>query len=483
MKKTIILLLVISFLFTTSACSQDGRQKSEAEIRAEIKAELESEANINSESSSTSTSLIQETIAETFESQESFDEIMNIKDVKNGSVVSGYAVSEVSYQNDEDFSFVLDCTFGFSGALAYMETEDMFYIAGGENLGTIAMIKAGDKTMIIPNTIFLTENQIKKYVSEDVLKRLKSDFEETAACDITLKNIRFAYQAPSIYGSGGDIIDMTTIGDQSSPVSTTPQVQSNENTLLEQEGTNYYKFKANKKIFFDIDQDGMNETITYDTANGKLLIDGYKSIDIDTMFAETESFWIIHFLDQYGNDLNMIGILENGPSGDVVTTLYSIISPIGDKAFVYVGEIYGELVPSTRYNPEDMHDFNNKALNIEGIGIDSPVHLTLINQHANWYGRNTFTYYSTYKILVNNADKYEQPYLTSMMLTVLKDIPLYSDMDKTSTKTVVKAGQDVRFEMTDNIEWIYIQTEDGRFGWISQSVVNGSSFTGFPVMN
>lgn len=258
----------------------------------------------------------------------------------------------------------------------------------------------------------------------------------------------------------------------------------------------YYKYKANTTVQFDIDFDGKKEEIKYDSNSGKLKITGYEAINIDTMFAQKDYFIIINFEDKFDNKINMIGIIDNGPSNDKVTTLYSIMDPInrpmGDKALVSVGSVTGEIVPPSQYKGDNIvddpnnnayiEDFNYKAVVIKGQGIEAPVRLSVL-PHASWYGRNLFTFYTTYRLLIDNIEKYGQDYKTLMVLRIENDIKLYSEKNVSSESFVVKAGHQAYLVSTDNQQWIGMATDDGGEGWVLAKDVTDQNFSGFPVFD
>ncbi|MGE4283207.1 MAG: hypothetical protein AB7G87_05740 [Clostridia bacterium] len=249
------------------------------------------------------------------------------------------------------------------------------------------------------------------------------------------------------------------------------------NALIESV-SGYFKFRANATAYFDVDEDGKDEEIKYDTANGKLTINGYKAIDIDTMFAEKEYFVIVSFSDKFDNKMNMIGIIDYGPSNDYSTGLYSIIAPMGTKAFVSVGTVPGELINQSRYDTESMDDFNYKAILKPGEGIEAPVRLSILPHHT-WFGRNLFTYYTTYNQLIDNIEKYGQDYETRSELKIEKDIKAYSEKNMNSESVTIKAGQKVYLAATDNKEWIGMVAEDSSGGWVNAKDVTQSNFSGF----
>ena len=139
------------------------------------------------------------------------------------------------------------------------------------------------------------------------------------------------------------------------------QKTSTNDILIETNGSNYYKYKANELVAFDLDGDGSEEKIKYNTINGKLEIGGYEAIDIDitSPSLEKDHFIIIKFSDKFNTKMNMIGILDYGPSADYLTTLYSIVEPMGEKCFVSVGMVTAEIVLPEQYDENNDYDFNS----------------------------------------------------------------------------------------------------------------------------
>ncbi len=276
--------------------------------------------------------------------------------------------------------------------------------------------------------------------------------------------------------------------------------EMNQDALIES-SYNYYKFKADTKVYFDIDGDGTNEEITYDTGNGsyddgKLMVAGYQPIDI-MLGGEmaSDSFNIIHFSDKYGTKMNMIGIFDSGPSADPMTTFYSIIENEGKKSLANVGKVNAMIVDVSdyrdpynisfdfsgdpyRYFSEGMvDDFYQKAFLKEGEGIEAPVFLTTIPQ--TWFGRGLFTYDVNACSLIDDNEKYEVDYVTYAVLKVVKDVKVYGDKQRNSDHYTLKAGQNILLYAADNQEWIFIEAEDETRGWVHVDDVIRDNFEGF----
>lgn len=258
---------------------------------------------------------------------------------------------------------------------------------------------------------------------------------------------------------------------------------SSGDTLIEKIGSNYYKYKTNTTVHFDLDGDGTDEEIRYevqDIERGKLTVKGYEPIDITTEIGEQEYFVIVKFSDKFETTMNMIGIIDYGPSMDPVTQLYSIIAPRGENTLVGVGNVPGQLVHKTQYDSNKKEDFDYKAVLIENKGIEAPVRLSP-NHVGTWFGRNLFTYYSTYCSLIDNINKYGQDYKTNVILNIKKPVKAYKEKDKETESVTIKGDQQVTLTATDNETWIKMKADDGTEGWVNVESVTNDNFSGFPM--
>lgn len=203
---------------------------------------------------------------------------------------------------------------------------------------------------------------------------------------------------------------------------------------------------------------------------------------VESVFLEKSYFIIVKFSDKFNTTMNMIGIIDYGPSNDPSTSLYSIIAPRGENSFCEVGSVSGVLVPPSKYNGENMDDFNYKAVLIKGQGIEASVRLSDLLPQT-WFGRNLFTYYSTYCSLIDNINKYNQDYETKVLLKAEKDVKVHSEKDLNSETAMIKAGQKVYLIATDNKQWIAVATEEGIEGWVNVKDISPSHFSGYPVFD
>lgn len=308
---------------------------------------------------------------------------------------------------------------------------------------------------------------------EELRAQIKAELEAEQKANENNKN-------DTVSENNTEILPQNNSGGNGNPIESNPSSSKSSST--------YFQYKANETIYFDMNRDGTDEEILYDSNSGKLVVTGFDAIDLETMFLEKEYFIIIKFNDKYDNVMHMIGILNNGPSMDIVTDLYSIIAPMGEDTFVHVGSVQGEIVtPSNYHEPsissDSMDDFNYKAVLLEGEGIEAPVRLAVLNNLQTWFGRNLFTYYTTYCRLIDNIEKYEQDYTTFLPLTVLCDVNTYTTKDKNSDAVTLKGNQSVVFLSTDNHEWIGFEAADGTNGWIHIDEVTEQNFSGFTVFD
>lgn len=258
---------------------------------------------------------------------------------------------------------------------------------------------------------------------------------------------------------------------------------SSDDALIEKIGSNYYKYKTNTTVHFDLDGDGTDEEIRYDVKDiesGKLTVKGYEPIDVTTDIGEQEYFIIVKFSDKFDTTMNIIGIIEYGPSVDPVTQLFSIIAPRGENTLVSVGAVPGQLVHSTQFDSNNKEDFDYKAVLIENKGIEAPVRLSH-EYVGTWFGRNLFTYYSTYCSLIDNSNKYDQDYKTNVVLNIKKPVKAYKEKDQETESVTINGDQKVTLTATDNEKWIKMKADDGTEGWVNVESVTNDNFSGFPM--
>lgn len=270
-------------------------------------------------------------------------------------------------------------------------------------------------------------------------------------------------------------------GNSATPSTSKQNVSTSSNkALIEKIGSDFYKFKLNSTVYFDINEDGKDEEIRYeivDEFNGKLTIKGYDPIELYLEAPESDYFVIVKFKDKFDTAMNMIGIIDYGPSMDPITELYSIIAPQGENAFVNVGSIPGFLVHSSEYNQSNEEDFDYKAILLDNKGIEAPVRLDIL---GTWFGRNLFTYYSTYCSLIDNIHKYNSDYKTRIVLDAKNSVATYKEKDLGSKNGTINGGQKVTLTTTDNKEWVYMKADDGNEGWVNIKDITNTNFSEFP---
>ncbi len=435
MKKVLTAIIIILMLVSLLGCSQqDSGQKSEEELRAEISAELEAEAKAREE-------LEAEVRAELEAEQEEKEEVKKL------------SYEELNSKKEEYES-------------------KLFELLGGVHEGQIGGYYTDDITQFHH---YENNSEFKEYV--DMLIALGYGIEQA-------EGFYYLYVGePKNYldGEGEDVKQQAKPDDVKSSTS--------DNVLIESDGeqgyTTYYKYKSNETVHFDLNGDGKKEEIIYQTdydefIPGKLIVSGFDPIEIhDFPFGETDYFIIVKFSDKFGTSMNMIGIIDYGPSMDPTTSLYAIIEPRGEEWFGSVGVIEGELVPPSEYNENSMDDFNYKAVLRYGQGIEAPVRLSYSVAPQTWFGRNLFTYYGTYASLIDNIAPYGNDYVTNSELKIEEQVTGYAEKNMAAANVSFKAGQSTRLVATDNDQWIKMVAADGTEGWVLVSDVTAEKFSGF----
>ena len=246
-------------------------------------------------------------------------------------------------------------------------------------------------------------------------------------------------------------------------------------------GLDYYQFSANQQILFDLNEDGVNEEIYFDTTDFMqctLSISGYHPVVEEGINLETTYFSVVKYHDPYSSDFDFyaIGILDYGPSSDLVTKLYAVVpTPMGDEAFVSVGSIGGMLVDRDVYDMSDEVKFNEFAFSQEANGLNVPVRLSLLP--ITWYGRNDFVYHTTNMRLMDQGEDRGELYETNISSKIAEDVMVYGERDKSAATKVILGGQELNFIETDNVEWIFVTAEDGAMGWLHKDDVDFEIFT------
>ena len=247
-------------------------------------------------------------------------------------------------------------------------------------------------------------------------------------------------------------------------------------------GLDYYQFPANETILFDLNEDGLNEEIYFDTSDFMqctLSVYGYNSVVEEGINLETTYFSIVKYHDPYSVDFDFyaIGILDYGPSSDLMTNLYALIpTPMGDEAFVSVGCIGGMLVDRDNFDRSDEMKFNEYAFSQENNGLNAPVRLSLLP--ITWYGRNNYIYDTTNMRLKDQGKDMGELYETNIWSMITEDVTVYDERDKSAGTKVLLSGQDLNFIETDNVEWIFVTAEDGTMGWLHKDDVDLEIFSG-----
>jgi hypothetical protein len=421
-------------------------------------------------------------------------EIIDIKDLKVGSSFEEFTVKQISLEvNDDgsvaDFALSLEGEFTSEGTLSYsdfmggivfsMDTcQFSTKILLSDTLGTINPFN----WMIG----FRNQDELISQLGEVTYNKLLNDPEYKIDLVLRVKDYGFFCIIPGEADGSLELIEIKEIVEVNN---TATKPASSDDTLIESNGVNYYKFKSNETVSFDIDEDGTDELIKYTVGQdglefwqAKLSVDGYQDVEIDGGSFQPDYFIIIKFSDKYENKMNLIGIIDYGPSSDYLTNLYSIVDPTGrGKSLVSVGSVTAEIVTPDKYNENDMNDFNYLAVLLENEGIEAPVRLSCMSQ--TWFGRSLYTYYTTYVSLIDNTKKYNVDYITKNDLTTAKDIKLYEIKDVNTNSITIKAGEKVHLTATDNSEWVEMYSDDGGKGWFSLKDFTFESFEGYTMFD
>ncbi|MTI81234.1 MAG: hypothetical protein FH758_10155 [Firmicutes bacterium] len=484
MKRILGLLLAMLLLLAFVGCSETA-PKSEEEAR--LKQEKSEEDEHLATEKQTDTDSKTESKDETTAFNTGSDNTVKASDLKVGDVIDGLTISKLYYVEGDGLAIKFNGEYTVQGSL-YYDTEyygDIVLNVGEESaIPTAVTFKFDDEYTINPPTgTFLVRgkllDRLQQLIGENIIAQVKNG----AVFNVEVAIDSYAFYAEKYTESVWecDITEVVGYWEETPASSDNSQPDDSSDTLIEFDGTvkgsNYFKFKADREVNFDLDNDGTKEIIKYDTVNGKLLVDGYNPISIPMESAEKEHFIIIKYVDKYDLQMYMIGVLDYGPSSDPATTLFSIIEPMGTKELVSAGIVPGIIVPPADYNENNIIDFNEKAVLKEGQGINAPVRLSIGTQ--TWFGRSDFIYYSTHKSLVDSCEIYDMDYITKSELTVLKNVKAYTEKDSNSQSVTIKPGQKVMLSLTDNKEWIYMKAEDNTDGWVNDKDVTFENFSGF----
>lgn len=453
MKKILPIVLIILLLVGCSSSKETSNEKTEEELRAEIKAEMEAEKKKKEELKKELEEEIRKEVEEEHKEEQNKEIKQKDSEKQEGKdkpkKITKLSDEELKNKKSEYESKFRELLGGFSGGFYTSDIKEFDY--------------------------YKNNDEFKEYV--DMLYDLGYGIEQAEG------DYYLYVGQPVGYKDGVEAEEEAKkLAEEKAKETKKEESRSSDsNVLIESNNKNYYKYKTNTTVKFDLDGDGKDEQITYDTNKGKLMVAGYDPIDIPTTFAEKEYFIIIKFNDKYNTKMNMIGIIDYGPSSDPTTALYSIIEPRGEKWFGSVGSVGGEIIPPSKYDEDNIDDFNYKAVIREGVGIEAPVRLSVVPQ--TWWGRNIFTYYSTYCAVIDNINKYNRDYETKSVLTVKNDVTAYKEKDTSSDSFTIKADQQVYLLATDNKEWVAMMAEDETMGWVKVKDITENNFSGFAIFD
>ena len=253
--------------------------------------------------------------------------------------------------------------------------------------------------------------------------------------------------------------------------------------LIYTNGKNYWEYRPDSTVYSDLDGDGKDEEILFDSATGKLFVNGHYIEAGNMQSTDYSSFVIIAFNDKFGSDIGkIIGIKDFGPSMDYSTTIYVYWTEVnGQKSknpIFSVGTTGGLISRSDTFDRSNPYDFNTKAI-LTAEGIEAPERLEKIHT---WWGRNLYTYYGTYKSLINNIYKYDRDYDTSLGNNTLyqkESNKYYSEKNESSPFVISNGGQNISMTKTDDENWVYMVADDGTQGWVKIETVKSPEYEGF----
>lgn len=209
----------------------------------------------------------------------------------------------------------------------------------------------------------------------------------------------------------------------------------------------------------DLDGDGDQEYIFYsaitnnESANQSLsfIVDDKEYVNM----LEDEIYLLTPADRYYITDLDVmdsyreIALLDYGPSEDLVSYFFRY----EDKELHYIGSATG-LVGDERFQ-------------MDGMGrIVTSGRLQVLQT---WYAPFRYALNLDGKIeLLPDELYFPYQYSDSEKVTLLKEIILYEERDFSSKKIkMLPSDARITFTKTDNLEWVYLEREDGISGWLN----------------
>ncbi|WPX09638.1 YARHG domain-containing protein [Anaerocellum danielii] len=198
-------------------------------------------------------------------------------------------------------------------------------------------------------------------------------------------------------------------------------------------------FPANKEVHYDLNNDGISESIIYKPSNkGFTLQVNNQSITNELYTNLQKNFAIV---DIYKSDnYKEIVIFDEGPSNDYTSIFYQFYN----NKIIEIGSVGG---------------IYNIGLHVYGNGIvEGLIRAKLLQT---WYFNQRY-------ILKNHKLEpiHQDIYKTNFYVFVKKDIKLHTTRSEKSRCFTLKQGQIINIVGCDNKKWCLIETSTGKKGWL-----------------
>lgn len=205
----------------------------------------------------------------------------------------------------------------------------------------------------------------------------------------------------------------------------------------------YDAYKANEKVFIDLNGDGKKEEIIYENlhdAGYRLSING-NSVE-ESKYTNLADFFVVVDINK-SDKYKEILISDYGPSNDDYSTYYIFD---GSK-LVKMGETAGVI----EYNEIKMDGSGNFSTMTRGQILQT------------WFFEKYYKLTSEHRLIEIPQDIF----ITDYDVFVKRQIKLYTERNYTGKYFDLLEGQIVKIVGTDDKEWCLIETSTGRKGWIA----------------
>ncbi|MFA5032122.1 MAG: hypothetical protein WC614_03800 [bacterium] len=206
------------------------------------------------------------------------------------------------------------------------------------------------------------------------------------------------------------------------------------------------KFDINKKIKIDLNGDKKKENImvSFHRETGDTIIININNKTAINYSSDILNYFYIVDIDSTDKFLD-IAIEDDGPSDDPITTFYRYTDSI-----IKLGRIPGN----------SQHRLSREVFTLGGDGFIK----------TKGRGRVLSTWYYDAKYAFSNQKnkilQVDTEFVTmNQNVVLLCDLPLYTAINDTTIKTILKSGSPSRIAITDNKEWFKIEDGQGNSGW------------------